>query len=70
MSGANLTNLIIGIFVAVLLVSRQMATRRLSESYRLVVTLTIQRFVLLSRVARQEAAGMLPAGPRRVLPGG
>jgi hypothetical protein len=29
----------------------------------LVVTLTIQRFVLLNRVARQEAAGTLPAGP-------
>ena len=175
MSGANLTNLIIGVAVLALLLSRQLVTRRLSESYRLsvilaiigivefveflnghptdkggiavavigslvialvagavraptvrvwrgpdgqllrkgtwltlvlwivslaahlgyddlvaghitgknggnvgdatillylVVTLTIQRFVLLSRVARQEAAGMLPAGPRRVLPGG
>jgi hypothetical protein len=29
----------------------------------LVVTLTIQRFVLLNRVARQEAAGTLPVGP-------
>jgi nicotinamide riboside transporter PnuC len=28
----------------------------------LVVTLTVQRFLLLSRVARQEAAGQVPAG--------
>jgi hypothetical protein len=35
----------------------------------LVVTLTIQRFVLLNRVARLEA-GTLPAGPPRVPPGG
>jgi hypothetical protein len=174
MSGASLTNLIIGILVLVLLLSRQLVTRRLSESYRLsivlaiigivefanflkghphddggiaaalagslviaavfgavraltvrvwreeglllrkgtwltavlwvlslgahlgyddlvaghitgknggnvgdatvllylVVTLTIQRFVLLNRVARQEAAGTLPAGPPQVPVGG
>jgi hypothetical protein len=35
-----------------------------------VVTLTIQRFVLLNRVARQEAAGTLSAGPPRVPLGG
>ncbi len=174
MSGASLTNLIIGIVVLVLLLSRQLVTRRLSESYRLsivlaiigivefanflkghpkddggiaaalagslviaavfgavraltvrvwreeglllrkgtwltavlwvlslaahlgydelvaghisgknggnvgdatvllylVVTLTIQRLVLLNRVARQEAAGTLPAGPPRVPLGG
>jgi uncharacterized membrane protein YhaH (DUF805 family) len=28
----------------------------------LVVTLTVQRFLLLSRVARKEAAGKVPAG--------
>ncbi len=174
MSGANITNLVIGVLVLVLLLSRQLVTRRLSESYRLplilavigiiefanflkghpdddggigaavagslviaaafgvvraltvrvwredgqllrrgtwltavlwvlslaahlgydylvaghvagknggnvgdatvllylVVTLTIQRFVLLNRVARQEAAGTLPAGPPQVPLGG
>jgi hypothetical protein len=174
MSGANLTNLIIGVVVLVLFLSLQLATRRLSESYRLpiilavigivelvnflkghpdndagiaealvgslviaavfgairaltvrvwrengqllrkgtwltavlwilslaahlgyddlvaghitgksggnvgdatvllylVVTLTIQRFVLLNRVARQEAAGQIPAGPPQVPLGG
>jgi hypothetical protein len=175
MSGANLTNLIIGVLVLILLLSRQLVTRRLSESYRLplilavigviefanflkghpdddggiaaalvgslviaaafgviraltvrvwrgedgqllrrgtwltavlwilslaahlgydalvaghiagknggnvgdatvllylVVTLTIQRFVMLNRVSRQEAAGTLPAGPPQVPLGG
>jgi hypothetical protein len=174
MSGANLTNLIIGVVVLVLFLSLQLATRRLSESYRLpiilgvigivelanflkghpnndggiaealvgslviaavfgavraltvrvwrengqllrkgtwltavlwilslaahlgyddlvaghitgknggnvgdatlllylVVTLTIQRFVLLNRVARQEASGQIPAGPPQVPLGG
>jgi hypothetical protein len=41
MSGANLTNLIIGIAVLALLLSRQLVTRRLSESYRLSVILAI-----------------------------
>ena len=41
MSGANLTNLVIGIAVVVLLLSRQLATRRLSENYRLSVILAI-----------------------------
>jgi hypothetical protein len=41
MSGANLTNLIIGVLVLVLLLSRQLVTRRLSESYRLSVILAI-----------------------------
>ena len=36
----------------------------------LVVTLTIQRFVLLNRAARQEAAGTLAAGPPQVPLGG
>jgi len=36
----------------------------------LVVTLTIQRFVLLNRVARQEASGQIPAGPPQVPLGG
>jgi hypothetical protein len=35
MSSANVINLVIGIAVLVLLVSRQLSTRRLSESYRL-----------------------------------
>jgi hypothetical protein len=41
MSGANLTNLIIGVVVLVLLLSRQLVTRRLSESYRLSVILAV-----------------------------
>ena len=36
----------------------------------LVVTLTIQRLVLLNRVARQEASGQIPAGPPQVPLGG
>jgi hypothetical protein len=39
MSGANLANLIIGIAVLALVLSRQLVTRRLSESYRLSVIL-------------------------------
>jgi len=41
MSGANLTNLIIGVAVLGLFLSMQLATRRLSESYRLSIILTI-----------------------------
>jgi hypothetical protein len=40
-SGANITNLVIGVLVLALLLSRQLATRRLSESYRLSVILAI-----------------------------
>jgi peptidoglycan/LPS O-acetylase OafA/YrhL len=39
MSGANITNLVIGIAVLVLFISRQLATRRLRESYRLLIVL-------------------------------
>src|ERR1700744_1566521 len=41
MSGANLTNLIIGVAVLALLLRRQLTTRRLSESYRLSVILAV-----------------------------
>jgi len=41
MSGANVTNLVIGLVVLVLLLSRQLMTRRLSESYRLSVVLAV-----------------------------
>jgi hypothetical protein len=41
MSGANVTNLIIGVVVLALLLSRQLMTRRLSESYRLSVILAV-----------------------------
>lgn len=41
MSGANLGNLIIGIVVLAVLLSRQLITRRLSESYRLSAILGI-----------------------------
>jgi hypothetical protein len=41
MSGENLTNLIIGIAVLALLLSRQLVARRLSENYRLSVILAI-----------------------------
>ncbi len=41
MSGANLTNLIIGVLVLVLFLSRQLVTRRLNESYRLSVILGV-----------------------------
>lgn len=41
MSGANLTNLIIGVVVLVLFLSRQLVTRRLNESYRLSVILGV-----------------------------
>jgi hypothetical protein len=41
MSGANLANLIIGIAVLALVLSRQLVTRRLSESYRLSVILAV-----------------------------
>jgi nicotinamide riboside transporter PnuC len=39
MSGANITNLVIGVAMLVLFVSRQLATRRLRESYRLLIIL-------------------------------
>lgn len=39
MSGANLANLVIGIAVLALFLSRQLVTRRLSESYRLSIIL-------------------------------
>src|SRR3984957_12286878 len=41
MSGANVTNLIIGLAVVALLVSRQLMARRLNENYRLSVILAI-----------------------------
>jgi hypothetical protein len=41
MSGANVTNLIIGVLVLALVLSRQLMTRRLSESYRLSVILAV-----------------------------
>jgi hypothetical protein len=41
MWGANLANLIIGIAVLALFLSRQLVTRRLSESYRLSVILAV-----------------------------
>jgi hypothetical protein len=41
MSGANLTTLVIGILVLALLLSRQLATRRLRENYRLSVILAV-----------------------------
>jgi len=41
MSGANLVNLVIGIAILALFLSRQLVTRRLSESYRLSVILAI-----------------------------
>jgi hypothetical protein len=41
MSGASITNLALGVLVLVLLLSRQLVTRRLSESYRFSVILAI-----------------------------
>jgi hypothetical protein len=41
MSGANVTNLIIGVAVVALLVSRQLMARRLNENYRLSVILAV-----------------------------
>jgi uncharacterized membrane protein YhaH (DUF805 family) len=41
MSGANVTNLIIGVAVVALLVSRQLVARRLNENYRLAVILAV-----------------------------
>jgi hypothetical protein len=41
MSGANVTNLIIGIAVVLLLVSRQLMTRRLNDNYRLSVIIAV-----------------------------
>lgn len=41
MSGANLTSLVIGIAVLALLLWRQLATRRLRESYRFAVILAV-----------------------------
>ena len=47
MSGANLTNLIVGVVVLVLFLSLQLATRRLSESYRLPIILGVIGIVQL-----------------------
>jgi hypothetical protein len=41
MSGANVANLLIGVAVLALVLSRQLMTRRLSESYRLSVILAV-----------------------------
>jgi hypothetical protein len=41
MTGANITNLVIGVAVLVLFVSRQLTTRRLRESYRLLIILAV-----------------------------
>jgi multisubunit Na+/H+ antiporter MnhB subunit len=41
MSGANLANIVIGVAVLALFLSRQLVTRRLSESYRLSIILAI-----------------------------
>lgn len=41
MSGANETNLIIGLLVIVLVLYRQLATRRLRENYRLAIILAV-----------------------------
>jgi hypothetical protein len=41
MSGANVTNLIIGLAVVALLVSRQLMARRLNDNYRLSVILAV-----------------------------
>ena len=41
MSGANVTDLVIGVAVVVLLVSRQLMARRLNDNYRLSVILAV-----------------------------
>jgi hypothetical protein len=41
MSGANVANLLIGLAVLALVLSRQLMTRRLSESYRFAVILAV-----------------------------
>jgi hypothetical protein len=41
MSGGALTNLVIGLLVLVLFVSRQLTTRRLRENYRILVILAV-----------------------------
>jgi hypothetical protein len=56
MSGANLTDLVIGIAVLALLLWRQLATRRLSESYRFTVILAIVGII--------EFANFLKGHPR------
>ena len=64
MSGANLTNLIVGVVVLVLFLSLQLATRRLSESYRLPIILGVIGIVswpTSSRATRITTA----ASPRR-----
>jgi hypothetical protein len=48
MSGANVTNLIIGLAVVALLVSRQLMARRLNENYRLSVILAVIGLVELA----------------------
>jgi hypothetical protein len=56
MSGANLANLIIGIAVLALVLSMQLVTRRLSESYRL--------SVVLAAIGIVEFADFLNGHPR------
>ena len=43
-----------------------MARRHATIILHLVVTLTVQRFILLNRVARQEATGEIPLGGPQV----
>lgn len=56
MSGANLANLVIGIAVLALFLSRQLVTRRLSESYRL--------SIILAAIGVYEFAEFLNGHPR------
>jgi hypothetical protein len=56
MSSANVANIAIAVVVLALLLSRQLMTRRLSESHRLSIILAV-----LARVARHEAAGQVTA---------
>ena len=58
MSGANITNLIVGIIVLALFLSLQLA-----------ITLAVQRYLLITRATRREAAGQLTGdGPRSSAP--
>ena len=67
MSSANLTNLIIGVVVLALLLSRQLITRRLSESYRLLVILAVigivefADFLRATRMTTADRRGGRPA---------
>jgi hypothetical protein len=56
MSSANLANLVIGIAILALFLSRQLVTRRLSESYRL--------SVILAAIGIYEFAEFLSGHPR------